>query len=85
VETKNILSTTSKILYVLAALILIISFFTRGFVLWGFAFLMIAGTSGLITEIFRERRIILMVGHIIAILISMFALLSVVALVVFVS
>jgi hypothetical protein len=55
-------------------LIVLISYITKEFILFGFISLLIAAMSGLITEILKNNRIIIMTAHCIGLLFSAYIL-----------
>jgi len=62
---------------------LVIAYFIGGVVILGFISLLIAAISGLITELVRNKKIIMIIIHVLIILFSMYVLFSIIILVVF--
>jgi len=60
-----------------------IAYFIGGVVVLGFISLLIAAISGLITELLRKRKIIMIIIHVLIILFSVYILFSVILLVFF--
>jgi len=82
-KDKNVLSIISKLFYVIAVLMFMIAYFIGGAVILGFTSLLIAAISGLITELLRNKKIIMIIIHVLIILLSLYILFSVILLVFF--
>jgi len=62
---------------------LVIAYFIGGVVILGFISLLIAAISGLITELLRNKKIFMIIIHVLIILFSLYILFSVILLVFF--
>jgi len=82
-KDKNVLSIISKLFYMIAVLMLVIAYFIGGVVILGFISLLIAAISGLITELLRNKKIFMIIIHVLIILFSLYILFSVILLVFF--